>query len=76
VLFYGLYGISGMIISLTMQNHLFYAGYSVGHSLDPYVVLPPMDKREDLATGCSHLERVTRDIYNQCSWRFDLRLTC
>jgi hypothetical protein len=38
--------------------------------------LQSMEKREDSVTGCNRLEKVARDLYNQCKWRFDLRLTC
>jgi hypothetical protein len=34
------------------------------------------DEREEMDSGCSRLELVARDIYNQSSWHFDLRLTC
>jgi hypothetical protein len=43
------------------------------HCIRMWFYLQPMDKRENLATGCSRLERVARDIY---SWCFVLRLTC
>jgi hypothetical protein len=26
-------------------------------------------------SGCNHLETLARDLYNQCSWRFDNRIT-
>jgi hypothetical protein len=28
-----------------------------------------------LVTRCNWLEKVARDLYSQCNWRFDLRLT-
>ena len=37
--------------------------------------LQPTEKRAALATGCNQLESVARDLYNQCSWRFDRRTT-
>jgi hypothetical protein len=44
------------------------------HWIRMWSYLQPMEKRVDLDTGCNRLERVARDIYSQCSWRFDFRL--
>jgi hypothetical protein len=38
---FGLYGTPEMILSLTSRKTFFYAGYSFGYPLDPYVVLSP-----------------------------------
>jgi hypothetical protein len=38
--------------------------------------LESTERQEDLATKYKQLEKVAGDLYNQCSWRFDLRLTC
>jgi hypothetical protein len=45
------------------------------HWIRMWSCLQPTEKREDLDIGCNRLEKVARDIYNQFSWRFDLRLT-
>jgi hypothetical protein len=46
------------------------------HWIRMWSFLLPMEKREVLDTGCNRLEKVARDLYSQCNWRFDLRLSC
>ena len=46
------------------------------HWIRMWSYLQPTEKRVVLATGCNRLESVARDLYNQCSWRFDRRITC
>jgi hypothetical protein len=44
------------------------------HWIRMWSYLQSTEKREDLVTGCNQLERVARDLYSRCNWRFDLRL--
>jgi hypothetical protein len=44
VLYFGPYEILEIIISLTMQINMFYAGSSVGYTLDPFVILLTINK--------------------------------
>jgi hypothetical protein len=45
------------------------------HWIRMWSFLQQMKKREDLVTGYNRLVKVARDLYSQCNWRFDLRLT-
>jgi hypothetical protein len=45
------------------------------HWICMWSYVQPMEKRENLVIGCNHLERVARDLYSQCNWRFYLRLS-
>ena len=44
------------------------------HWIRTWSFLQPMEKRVVLASGCNRLEQVARDLYSQCSWRFDRRI--
>jgi hypothetical protein len=39
------------------------------HWIRMWSFLQPKEQRQDLASGCSRLEMVARDLFNQCSWR-------
>ena len=45
------------------------------HWIHMWSYLQPMEKREALDIGCNQLNLVARDLYSQCSWRSDLRIT-
>jgi hypothetical protein len=45
------------------------------HSLCTWSFLKSMNKWQEVDFGCNRIELVARDIYNQSSWCFDLRLT-
>jgi hypothetical protein len=46
------------------------------HWIRTWSLLQQTDKCEEMATGCSRLKSVTRDIFNQSSWCLDLWLAC
>jgi hypothetical protein len=45
------------------------------HWIRMWSFLQLMDKRQEMDFRCNRLELVAWDLYNQSSWRFDLRLT-
>jgi hypothetical protein len=52
-------------VFLTCKIDFFYACYTNGYSLDPYVVLPTLTKKhDDLDIRCNQLEKVAWNIYN------------
>jgi hypothetical protein len=45
------------------------------HWIHAWSYLQPEDVRKDMDIGCNRLAMVARDIYNQCGWRSERRLT-
>jgi hypothetical protein len=45
------------------------------HWIHTWSYLQPEDVRNDMDIGCNRLAMVARDIYNQCGWRSERRLT-
>jgi hypothetical protein len=46
------------------------------HWIRTWSLLQPEERRQDMAIGCSRLETVARDLFNQFSWRPVFRVTC
>ena len=46
------------------------------HWIRMWSFLQSTEKRNEMAIGCNRLESVARDLYNQCSWRSERRITC
>ena len=46
------------------------------HWIRMWSYLQPTDKRAVLDSGCNRLLLVARELYTQCSWRFDLMIAC
>jgi hypothetical protein len=63
------------IFNRAKQNSFMQVIPLAAHWIRTWSLIQSTNKQEAMASGCSHLESVARDIYNQSSWRFDLRLT-
>ena len=46
------------------------------HWIRTWSYLQSTEKRDAMDSGCSHMELVASDLFSQCSWRSDLRITC
>jgi hypothetical protein len=76
VLCFGPYGGLGMTIFNNAKTTSFMQVIPLAtHWIHMWSFLQQMEKRGDLVTGCNRLEKVARDLYSQCNWRFDLLLT-
>jgi hypothetical protein len=45
------------------------------HWICMWSYLQQVEERDAMNSGCNHLETVARDLYNQCGWRLDNRIT-
>ena len=46
------------------------------HWIRTWSYLQSTEKCNEMVSGCNRLDMVARDLYTQCSWRSELRITC
>jgi hypothetical protein len=63
------------IFNRVKQNSFIHVILLATHWICTWFFLQSTDKRQEMDFGCNWLKSIARDLYNQSSWHFDIRLT-